>query len=137
MNTNESYRLMVQVESGIVVVKVEAPTYYGARHGLETLAQLIVYDEIENTMKVGGLWDAWIILIFIGYYINVGLNCIFSDYKMSFCWTKNVRLNMRNVGLYCMLSDFQIPAETLFLTCKCKSEKLIFSPTFRIFRLPF
>jgi hypothetical protein len=45
---------MVQVESGIVVVKVEAPTYYGARHGLETLAQLIVYDEIENTMKVGG-----------------------------------------------------------------------------------
>jgi hypothetical protein len=43
-----------------------------------------------------------------GLYINVGLILPFFGQKMSFCRTKNVRVNMRNVKLNCILSDFQM-----------------------------
>lgn len=31
---------------------IDAPNYFGARHGLETLLQLIVYDEISNASLI-------------------------------------------------------------------------------------
>ncbi|XP_067002657.2 chitooligosaccharidolytic beta-N-acetylglucosaminidase [Anabrus simplex] len=43
MSTNESYVLKVQqTADGKVNVTITAPTYFGARHGLETLTQLVV-----------------------------------------------------------------------------------------------
>lgn len=51
-STDESYRLDVKEEDGNVAVKIVAPTYYGARHGVESLAQLIVYDNIRTELQV-------------------------------------------------------------------------------------
>jgi hexosaminidase len=35
-----------------VHVSVSAATYFGARHGLETLSQMISYDELADTLQV-------------------------------------------------------------------------------------
>ncbi|XP_055687641.1 chitooligosaccharidolytic beta-N-acetylglucosaminidase-like isoform X2 [Lutzomyia longipalpis] len=51
-NTDESYKVDVKEEDGNVGVKITAPTYYGARHGVETLAQLIVYDNIRTELQI-------------------------------------------------------------------------------------
>ncbi|XP_021958409.1 chitooligosaccharidolytic beta-N-acetylglucosaminidase [Folsomia candida] len=46
LNTNESYTMGVNTtESGVVEVKIHSKTYYGARHALETLSQLINYED--------------------------------------------------------------------------------------------
>ncbi|KAK2724945.1 chitooligosaccharidolytic beta-N-acetylglucosaminidase-like [Artemia franciscana] len=42
--TNESYTLSLETNGDKSVVAIVAPTVYGARHGLETLSQLIIYD---------------------------------------------------------------------------------------------
>lgn len=52
MATDESYKLAVsEVRDGVHVV-ISAPTFFGARHALETLAQLIVFDDIRSEMLV-------------------------------------------------------------------------------------
>ncbi|XP_055625066.1 chitooligosaccharidolytic beta-N-acetylglucosaminidase isoform X2 [Toxorhynchites rutilus septentrionalis] len=51
--TDESYKLSISsANGGNVVVKIEAPTYFGARNGLETLAQLIVFDDLRSELQV-------------------------------------------------------------------------------------
>ncbi|XP_062541255.1 chitooligosaccharidolytic beta-N-acetylglucosaminidase isoform X2 [Armigeres subalbatus] len=51
--TDESYKLKIHGgEDGSVQVTIEAGSYFGARHGLETLAQLIVFDDIRNELQV-------------------------------------------------------------------------------------
>uniref|UniRef100_A0A1B0FQE2 Beta-hexosaminidase n=1 Tax=Glossina morsitans morsitans TaxID=37546 RepID=A0A1B0FQE2_GLOMM len=53
LNINESYKLMITNATGkIVLAKIEASNYYGARHGLETLAQLIVYNDITLELQI-------------------------------------------------------------------------------------
>lgn len=53
LNTNEGYTLRVSIskEKG-VSVEIAAPTFFGARHGLETLGQLIVYDDIRAELQI-------------------------------------------------------------------------------------
>ena len=53
-STNESYTLRVAFDSAnsIVHANIEAPCYFGARHALETLFQLIEYDEIGRTFAI-------------------------------------------------------------------------------------
>ncbi|XP_059613001.1 chitooligosaccharidolytic beta-N-acetylglucosaminidase isoform X2 [Phlebotomus argentipes] len=51
-DTDESYRLQVTEEVGNVAVKIVAPTYYGARHAVETLSQLIIYDDIRTELQL-------------------------------------------------------------------------------------
>ena len=47
MDTDERYELRIETEnSGNTEVHIDAHSYFGARHGLETLSQLISYDEL-------------------------------------------------------------------------------------------
>jgi hexosaminidase len=57
MDTDESFRL--RIADG--TVEIEAETYFGCRHGLETLSQLISYDELTGSLQMhstGRLEDA-------------------------------------------------------------------------------
>jgi len=42
----------VEGKGNSVHVSVTAATYYGARHGLETLAQMISYDDLSDTLQI-------------------------------------------------------------------------------------
>uniref|UniRef100_A0A1B6G0T4 Beta-hexosaminidase n=1 Tax=Cuerna arida TaxID=1464854 RepID=A0A1B6G0T4_9HEMI len=54
-DTDESYNLSIsQSTDGRVIVVIEAPTYFGVRHGLETLSQLVVYDYASGGLVVPG-----------------------------------------------------------------------------------
>ncbi|XP_058459598.1 chitooligosaccharidolytic beta-N-acetylglucosaminidase-like isoform X2 [Malaya genurostris] len=51
--TDESYKLAITgTDAGDVSVKIDAKNYFGARHALETLAQLIVFDDLRNELQV-------------------------------------------------------------------------------------
>lgn len=53
MAGNETYRLTVSaVQNGAVGVSIEAETIFGARHGIETLSQLVIYDDINDRYLV-------------------------------------------------------------------------------------
>lgn len=52
LNTDESYDMSVQTRGDTTTATILAATYYGARHALETLSQLIAYDEINNSLMV-------------------------------------------------------------------------------------
>lgn len=61
--TDESYVIRTYENVGVVLVKIAANTIFGARHALETLSQLIVFDNIRNELQVsmvgnGGNADA-------------------------------------------------------------------------------
>lgn len=50
---DESYKLTVDARIGTEVsVIISAKTFYGARHALETLSQLIIHDELNNDLKI-------------------------------------------------------------------------------------
>lgn len=51
-NTDERYHMEAYENTGVIIVKIRADTIFGARHGLETLAQLIVYDDIRHELQV-------------------------------------------------------------------------------------
>ncbi|XP_055689176.1 chitooligosaccharidolytic beta-N-acetylglucosaminidase-like isoform X1 [Lutzomyia longipalpis] len=53
LDTDESYKLQINgdVEHEIKVL-IEGETYFGLRHGLESLAQLIVYDNLQYRYKI-------------------------------------------------------------------------------------
>jgi len=42
----------VSERKGEVVVSIKAPTYYGLRAGLETLSQMITYDDLSDTLQI-------------------------------------------------------------------------------------
>lgn len=48
LETDESYLLTVQRTENHLFANITAETYFGARHGLETLSQLMWWDELEN-----------------------------------------------------------------------------------------
>lgn len=52
LKTNESYALSSVESDKDVAVTISADTVFGARHGLETLAQLIVFDDIRNEIQI-------------------------------------------------------------------------------------
>lgn len=52
MNTNESYKILTVERDGTIDVKIESFSIYGARHALETLSQLVVFDDIRNELQV-------------------------------------------------------------------------------------
>jgi N-acetyl-beta-hexosaminidase len=51
LSTNESYSLTTKKEN-ILTATISADNYFGARHGLETLLQLIWYDEVSDELKL-------------------------------------------------------------------------------------
>ena len=53
LHTDESYTLTItQPDKGILEAEITARTYFGARHALETLSQLIVYDDLRDQIQV-------------------------------------------------------------------------------------
>ncbi|KAH8398294.1 hypothetical protein KR215_002721, partial [Drosophila sulfurigaster] len=54
LDTDESYVLQIGTNStaGQVTANITADNFYGARHALETLNQLIVYDDIRRELQV-------------------------------------------------------------------------------------
>lgn len=53
LETDESYNLEIDTDaSGHVLANITARNFFGARNGLETLAQLIVYDDIRREVQV-------------------------------------------------------------------------------------
>ncbi|XP_041772727.1 chitooligosaccharidolytic beta-N-acetylglucosaminidase [Anopheles merus] len=52
--TDESYSLTVGAGSSKdeLQATIEAKTFFGARHGLETLSQLVLYDDIRNELQM-------------------------------------------------------------------------------------
>ncbi|KAI4466946.1 beta-hexosaminidase [Holotrichia oblita] len=49
MNTDESYNLTVNLYGKNLLASINAYTVFGARHGLETLSQLIWWDELDTS----------------------------------------------------------------------------------------
>ena len=49
---DESYTLAVETKSSVTSVYIVAPTFFGARHAMETLSQLMVWDDISISLVV-------------------------------------------------------------------------------------
>lgn len=54
LDTNESYSIQGYENTGVVIMKVKADNIFGARHALETISQLIVFDDIRRELQVVG-----------------------------------------------------------------------------------
>lgn len=52
LSTNESYSLKISTTGQDTSIVISAPTFFGARHGLETLSQLIDYDNEKNCLQM-------------------------------------------------------------------------------------
>ncbi|KAK3868632.1 hypothetical protein Pcinc_025995 [Petrolisthes cinctipes] len=50
LNTDESYELAVSTVESVTTAVIIAPTFFGARHALETLSQLAEYHETTNSL---------------------------------------------------------------------------------------
>lgn len=53
LDTDESYTLKINADDETTIrALITAPTYFGSRHALETLGQLIIYDDIRGELQV-------------------------------------------------------------------------------------
>nr|BAN29056.1 lysosomal beta-N-acetylglucosaminidase [Spodoptera frugiperda] len=52
LDMDESYSLRIEVTSDSINATIKGATFFGVRHGLETLSQLVVYDDIRNQMLI-------------------------------------------------------------------------------------
>lgn len=52
METNENYSLEASDDSGSVQISISSESIFGARYALETLIQIIFYDDLSNTLVV-------------------------------------------------------------------------------------
>jgi hexosaminidase len=50
--TDEGYKLKIKQNGDKIDVVIESENYYGSRNGLETLSQLIVFDDIRNQLLI-------------------------------------------------------------------------------------
>ncbi|KAK2576761.1 hypothetical protein KPH14_005406 [Odynerus spinipes] len=53
LDTDESYKLQIQqAEDKTLIATITAATYFGARNGIETLSQLIVFDDLRDQVQI-------------------------------------------------------------------------------------
>lgn len=52
LETSEGYRIDIETQGNVVTAEVRGDTFFGARHGLETLSQLIAFDEQRDTVQI-------------------------------------------------------------------------------------
>jgi len=52
LDTDESYDLALQTVGDTTTATIIASTYYGARHAMESLSQMIAYDELSNSLRI-------------------------------------------------------------------------------------
>lgn len=50
-DTDEGYQLKIE-DSSVIAVTIIAKNFYGSRHALETLSQIIVHDELYHEVKI-------------------------------------------------------------------------------------
>lgn len=50
--TDESYRLSVETKDSVTTVYIIANTFFGARHAMETLTQLMAWDDLVNSLVI-------------------------------------------------------------------------------------
>lgn len=55
--TNEHYHIQAYENTGVVLVKIQAETIFGARHGLESLSQMVAYDEVRQELQMVGEFE--------------------------------------------------------------------------------
>uniref|UniRef100_A0AAU8L1I2 Beta-hexosaminidase n=1 Tax=Sogatella furcifera TaxID=113103 RepID=A0AAU8L1I2_SOGFU len=54
LDMDESYHLKVETVDNRITAEILGPTYFGCRHALETLSQLVVYDDVSNSLVMPG-----------------------------------------------------------------------------------
>lgn len=52
LKTNERYKLVVKTLKNGLIVNISSKTFFGARHALETLSQLIWWDEYKDCLRI-------------------------------------------------------------------------------------
>lgn len=52
LDTDESYELQLETTDDVTSVTISAPTFFGARHGLETLTQLVEFHEVQQDLMI-------------------------------------------------------------------------------------
>ncbi|XP_064102478.1 chitooligosaccharidolytic beta-N-acetylglucosaminidase-like [Macrobrachium nipponense] len=52
LDTDESYQLDVKTTNDETLVVIQAPTFFGARHALETFSQMIAFDDSNNALMI-------------------------------------------------------------------------------------
>lgn len=52
INVDESYKLTSSIANQSLIINVVAETIFGARHAIETLVQLILYDDVSQQLFV-------------------------------------------------------------------------------------
>uniref|UniRef100_A0A1A9WKE8 beta-N-acetylhexosaminidase n=1 Tax=Glossina brevipalpis TaxID=37001 RepID=A0A1A9WKE8_9MUSC len=52
LSTDESYKLDVTKINGYVLAGIGAKNFFGIRHGLETLSQLMIYNDIQEELQI-------------------------------------------------------------------------------------
>ena len=52
IDTDESYTLDVTTTESVTTAYIVAATYFGARHAMETLSQLVAWDEMSNSLVI-------------------------------------------------------------------------------------
>lgn len=57
LDTNERYHIQAYENTGVVIVKIKADTIFGARHAIETVSQLVVFDNIRNELLIVGEFE--------------------------------------------------------------------------------
>lgn len=57
LETDEGYHIQAYENTGVVIMKVKAETIFGARHAIETISQLIVFDDIRRELQVVGEFE--------------------------------------------------------------------------------
>lgn len=52
IDTAEEYKLKIEQQDDSLTARIEASTFYGARHALETISQLIIYDDLKDEYQM-------------------------------------------------------------------------------------
>lgn len=52
LGTDESSSLSISTDESIVSVQIQANTFFGARHAMETVSQLTMFDEAHNSLQI-------------------------------------------------------------------------------------
>lgn len=64
LQTDESYKIKASEVDNEIVININASTIFGARHALETLSQLIVFDDIRSELQVS-IFSLFLIIQFL------------------------------------------------------------------------
>lgn len=52
VNVDETYTLSVNLVGNDIIARIEANTIFGARHAIDSLAQLIIYDDVTDRLLI-------------------------------------------------------------------------------------